>query len=162
MPRGRLIFAFIAEIARLDTEATVYDDVFRAPVRTADPSGEGGGVDGRQEQTLIQVKCQIEDRTADRLDPIAGGNNLDTAITLVFHFKDLEKAGLVLPNGKAAIQNTDRLVRILDKRGIREIQVIDEPELFATQPKPQGFGLGAHRNLLEVTFEEREKSVRRA
>ena len=168
--RGRLINPFIAEIAQLDTLATEadpdgagvllsgYDRVFAEPVKL--PSGASA----RVEKAPIRVLCQVEDQNFERQQQTTRGDAPDTNFTLVFHFNDLEAAGLVdLVTGEATIRKNDRLVAIRRARDESLIQSVD-PErggMYVVESTPASFGLsGGERNLLLVRFEERAKAVR--
>lgn len=166
--RGRLIWPFKAEIARLSQEGTAadpdgagpltsgYDPVFREPIKQA-------GVVRRVELDPIMVPCQVEDRAWEALMASAGGDDPRIEMTLVFHFRDLERMGLVdATTGDALIRKNDRLVAIRDYRTEAVIQsVTTPPGLYVTQALPRSYGLsGLSRNLLAVTFESREQSVR--
>lgn len=170
MPRGRLIFPFVAQIAQLDTfamgqdpdgagpEISGYDLDFREPVGLPVDADDQIGVTHRVEK-LIEAQCQVETRTFERLAQVLGGTSPDSAIELVFHFKQLEDAGLVDPFGVATIRINDRLVSIKDLSGNVVQEVRNPPGLFVSQSLPGGFGLGPQRNLLIVTFEEREQGI---
>ncbi len=168
--RGRLINPFLAEIARLDTAATAADPDGPGPLTSGyDPDFKEtvvlpvarGGLDARREQPPICIPCQVEVGTFEALQQLAGGNSPDSKVTLVFHFRDLERMGLVDPaTGDALLRVNDRLVAIRDL-GSNLVQAIRTPPgLYATEVQPQSFGLGLCRNLLLVTFEERELGVR--
>jgi hypothetical protein len=69
--------------------------------------------------------------------------------------------GLVDPaTGDALLRVNDRLVAIRDLGGALVQAVRTPPGLYATEVQPTSFGLGLSRNLLLVTFEERELGVR--
>jgi len=65
-------------------------------------------------------------------------------------------------SGDALLRVNDRLVAIHDLRGALVQRIRTPPGLYATEVQPQSFGLGLSRNLLLVTFEERELGVRGA
>lgn len=167
--RGRLINAFVVSIAPIDTAAIAgdpdaggpltsgYDKDFREPVvRTV------GGVrtTGRKEKTPIDVRCQIEPAVWDALTQIAGGNMPNAQLVLAVHFRDLEAAGMIDANGDATIRVNDRLVAIKDELGNVLQTILDPHGLYVTQAMPTSFGLGRSRNLLIVTFEDREHGTR--
>jgi hypothetical protein len=82
---------------------------------------------------------------------------------LVFHFRDLERMGLVdAATGEALLRINDRLVAIHRMDGVLVQSVRTPPGLYATEVQPQSFGLGLSRNLLLVTFDEREIAIRGA
>jgi hypothetical protein len=59
--RGRLIFPFIAELHRLDTQAMApdYDEDFKEPV-LVDTDDDGVGEPFRREHPPVRVPCQVE------------------------------------------------------------------------------------------------------
>ena len=165
--RGRLIFQFLAEIHRLDTLTTAsmnpsgYDPDFEEPI-VIDDAQDGIGERVRNEHPPVQIPCQVEPKTFEELQMFASGNSPRANINLVFHFKDLERMGLVAENGEAMIRPGDRLGAIYDKAGVL-VQEIRNP-LYAVEARPMGFGLNIarpRRNLLFVTFDSRQQASRR-
>lgn len=169
--RGRLINPFMAIIGRLDRNATReqspddagaapsgYDDVFQEPLVVTDSDGTR---DEARRERMIRVPCQVEDHAFQVQRMAVAGNNPDSRITLVFHFRDLERLGLVDPKtGIARISPNDRLVEIRSYCCTKLIQTIpDPPGLYATQALPTAFSLARMRNLLIVTFQERERTA---
>jgi hypothetical protein len=164
--RGRLIQAFIAELAQLDPIATAsdpdgsgaltsgYDPDFHET--TLLPRSSGPGRDARREKPAIRVPCQIEVQAFGELAEIATGNSPRSRLVLVFHFADLERLGLVDPStGDARLRIGDRLAAIRDLRTGELVQAVRTPPgLYLLEPQPQ-FGLGGRRNLLLATFGER-------
>lgn len=164
--RGRLLQAFAAELAQLDTTATAadpdgpgplasgYDIDFQETVLV--PSGGPRGRDARREKPLIRVPCQIEIQAFGALAELATGNSPRSRLVLVFHFADLERLGLVdAATGEALLHIGDRLVAIRDRRTGALIQAVRTPPgLYLIEPQPE-FGLGGRRNLLLATFSER-------
>ena len=171
--RGKLINPFLAELARLDTDATAADPDGPGPLTSGYDSdfketlvlpGTGGsGQDARREKPPIRIPCQVEVGTFEALQQLASGASPNSKVTLVFHFRDLERMGLVDPaTGDALLRVNDRLVAIRDLAGNLVQAIRTPPGLYATEVQPQSFGLGLCRNLLLVTFEERELGVRGA
>jgi hypothetical protein len=171
--RGRLINPFLAEIAQLDTVATAadpdgpgplasgYDPDFKETVVLATSGAQR--LDARKEKAPIRVPCQVEVGAFEVLEQLAAGTSPSSRVVLVFHFRDLERMGLVdAESGEARLRMNDRLVAIHDIRGALLQRVRTPPGLYATEVQPQSFGLGLSRNLLLVTFEERELGVRGA
>ena len=78
----------------------------------------------------------------------------------MFHFRDLERLGLVDPRtGDALICPNDRLEGLYDLEGQLIQRIRTPPGLYVTQAQPRGFGLSRSRplrNLLLVTFEARQ------
>ena len=170
MPRGRLIFPFIVELAQLDTEAMAadpdgagplesgYDPDFREPVIIQENDEDVIG-EGLRKERCFRFKAQIQDKEMEALRQVVGGTSPDSAITLVMHFKDLEKVGLIDDLGRATIRVNDRLTKIFKKTG-KLIEVIpDPPGLYVVSVTSAGFGLGPSRNLLKVKFQEREQGI---
>jgi hypothetical protein len=166
MPRGRLIYPFSVELAQLDTTAIEvaggYDDEFREVKRIEPVSGSDRGASGRVE-TIVTLKAQIEPQTFNELDMMASGRSTNSRFGLVFHYADLEKAGVVeastgVPRLRAP---GDRLAAIRNVRSGALIETIPAvPGLFAVEVQSRGFGIGVHRNLCLMIFEERETSAR--
>ena len=177
--RGRLINPFLAEIAQLDTVATAadpdgagpltsgYDDDFREVVRYSNPTDPDDqlGLSARKEKPSILVPCQVEDHLFDAMRMFAAGDIPEFKLGLVFHFRDLENMGLVdTTTGRSLITNDDRLVAIRRCPSKELVQsILTPPGLYATEPRSASFGLsGGERNLLIVTFEDREQGLSRA
>lgn len=171
--RGRLINPFLAELAQLDTVATAadpdgagpiasgYDPDFKETVVFTAPGGER--VDARTEKPAIRVPCQVEVGVFEALQQLAAGNTPNSRIVLVFHFRDLERMGLVDPGtGESLLRVNDRLVAIHTIKGELVQAIRTPPGLYASEVQPQSFGIGLSRNLLLVTFDEREVAVRGA
>ena len=175
--RGRLVYTFLAEVYRLDSRsmATVdpdgpgplsggYDPDFKESV-LVDRDGDGIGERVRAEHPPVRVPCQVDTRTFEELRMLASGNAPRSQLDLVFHFKDLERLGLVdAASGDALIRPGDRLAAIYDKAGALVQAVRTPPGLYVTEARPIGFGLGLsrpRRNLLVATFEPRQQGTRR-
>ena len=167
MTRGRLIFRYLADIASLNTVGTAaivgggYDDEFREPKIVAPVSGSSRGVVSRAE-TTITLPCQIEPQVFEDLQMLSTGRSPNSTLALCFHFKDLEDLGLIeAATGRPKIHINDRLDSIRDfKTGALIEKIPNPPGFFATQIQSRSFGLTAlKRNLLLVTFEERELST---
>lgn len=170
--RGRLIDPFLVELAQLDTAATAedpddtgplesgYDDDFKEPVVITDTGGDR--VSARKEKAAIKIPAQVElgYMNTDVIRPVLGGDSPDTKTIVVFHFADLERLGLVdAATGEAMIRKGDRLVAIYRMNGTLVQTIRTPPGLYATSVAPSSFGIGLDRNLLLVTFEEREQGV---
>lgn len=170
--RGKLIFPFWVELAQIDTEATAadpdgagpltsgYDDIFREPISIAtsvdDPIGEVQRV-----ETTLKVRAQIETRAWDQLEQLFTGSNPNAAIELVFHYRELEEAGLVeYDTGVAKIKVNDRLCAIYDKDSQLVREIPNPPGLYITEVRDSGFGFGGKRNLLIATLQDRDRGTR--
>ncbi|NVJ28857.1 hypothetical protein HUW62_47470, partial [Myxococcus sp. AM011] len=90
------------------------------------------------------------------------GNSPRTSFELVFHFRDLERLGLVdAATGDALIRPSDRLGALYDVAGALVQAVRTPPGLYVTEARPTGFGLHRRRprrNLLLVTFNDRPQA----
>jgi len=175
--RGRLIFPFLAELHRLDTVAMAgpvgvgpdparsgYDADFKEPIGV-DLDDDGVGERVRAEHPPVRLPCQVESKTFEDLRMFASGNAPRSRIELVFHFKDLERLGLVdADTGDALVRPGDRLGAIYDRGGALIQSVRTPPGLYVAEARPIGFGLRMarpRRNLLLVTFEDRQPAARR-
>ena len=176
--RGRLIFSFLAELFRLDTHAmatvdpdgggpleTGYDPDFKELV-VVDQDDDGIGERRRAEHEPVRVPCQVDTKVFEELRMFASGNAPRSRIDLVFHFKDLERLGLVdAASGDALVRPGDRLAALYDKAGALVQSVRTPPGLYVTEARPTGFGLNMarpRRNLLLVAFEDRQPAAGRA
>ena len=175
--RGRLIFSFLAELARLDTlglavvepgapgpQVSGYDADFKEPV-LVDTDDDGIGERRRHELPPVRLPCQVEPDVFDAVRMLAAGNAPRSRIELVFHFADLERAKLVdAITGDALVRPGDRLAALLDRTGALVQAVRTPPGLYATEARPIGFGLGLggpQRNLLLVSFSDRPLATAR-
>jgi hypothetical protein len=157
-----LVNPFLAALYRLDTTATEvasgFDSEFRETKRSSD--GTWKGASQRHEQAEIRVRCQIEVNTYGALAALLTGNSTENHIVLCFHFADLERAGLVDATSKdAEIKLHARLTAIYRTNGTLE-QTIKGDGLYAVDVQPGSFGLGGRRNLLLVTFKDRNTSAK--
>ena len=158
--RGRLIFPFIAELHRLDTQAMApdYDEDFKEPV-LVDTDDDGVGEPFRREHPPVRVPCQVEPEAFEALRMATSGNTPRSSFDLVFHFRDLEQLGLVdAVSGDALIRPSDRLGALYARDGQLVQAVRTPPGLYVTEARPIGFGLHRRRprrNLLLVSFQDR-------
>lgn len=166
--RGRLIFAFLAEIHRLDTAAMAtephgphpsgYDRDFKEPV-LVDEDADGLAEPFRRELPPVRIPCQVVPEAFEALRMAPSGNTPRSAFELIFHFKDLERLGLVdTDSGDALIRPSDRLGTLYDLEGKLVQRIRTPPGLYVTEARASGFGLcrrRPRRNLLVVSFEDR-------
>ncbi len=169
--RGHLIFPFLAGLFRWDSAAMAavdpdgagplssgFDPDFKEPV-LIDADGDGVAEPFRREHPPVRVPCQVEPDAFQALRMAAAGNTPESSIDLVFHFRDLERLGLVDPSsGDALIRPSDRLGGLYDVEGRLVQAVRTPPGLYVKEARPIGFGLNRrrpHRNLLLVSFEDR-------
>jgi hypothetical protein len=170
--RGALIFPITAEIGRLDLTATAadpdgagpmvsgYDADYREPVVT--PSGDGLGVINRRE-LMVKVPAQVDGLNTDgddlqRLQMLSSGDTKMNVMTLVFHFVDLERLGLVdLTSGRALLKEGDRLNALYRPTGQLIQTFPNPPGLFARDASPIGIGFDGQRNLLRIIFQSRDQ-----
>lgn len=176
MPRGQLIFPFLVDIAQLDTAATAadpddtgpltsgYDPDFREPVMVPPVSGSGSAPVHRVEN-IVQLYAQIETEEEGRVQMMVSGVSPQSRRVLIFHFVDLEAAGMVdATTGRAKLRAPgDRLVAIRHPDTHELIEAIpDYPGFWAVSVESIGWGLSPDRNLLKVVFEDRALSVESA
>lgn len=174
---GRLIFSFVAELARLDTLGTAtadpdgpasttsgYDPDFKESV-LVDENDDGVGERRRRELPPVRLPCQVEPYAFDAMRMLAAGNAPRSRIELVFHFSDLEREGLVdATTGDALVRPGDRLAALFDRAGALVQAIPSSPGLYATEARPIGFGLDLvrpRRNLLLVSFADRPLATAR-
>ena len=168
-PRGRLIQRFLCELYRLDTQATAvvagggYDPVFGEPLPVA--NGTQTGVPSRREYAPVDVPCQVDRREWDEDKIIPGGHDLLTTIILTFHFRDLEKLGLVQTDptvlGSPKVGPGDLIGSLKRYTGQTVITFPNPPGLVVVGMEEAGFGLNCEgvpqRNLLYVTCQPRRQ-----
>lgn len=169
--RGSLIFRFLAEVHRLDSRALAeedpdgagpltggYDPDFREPV-LVDANDDGIAERLRREHPPVRVPCQVEPEVFEALRMTPNGNAPRSELALVFHFRDLERLGLVdAASGDALIRVGDRLGALYDVTGNLVQAIRTPPGLYVVEARPIGFGLHRvkpRRNLLLVTFADR-------
>lgn len=163
--RGRLIFPFVATLRQLDTETTQamkpdgkgFDEDFKEPSPLAPVSGEGPGETPRQELAPLLLPCQVEMGVGEKVRQFFQGADFTGRMVLVFHFRDLERLGLVDGQGNATIRTSDRLESIADRFGVTVFTPRDP--LFVVEVTSTAFGIGRRRNLLTVFFEVRDKAA---
>jgi hypothetical protein len=172
--RGSLIFRFVAQLHRLDTAALAQDDPdgagpltggydpdFREPV-LVDADDDGIAEQLRRELPPIRVPCQVEPEAFEALRMTPNGNAPRSELALVFHFRDLERLGLVdTASGDALIRVGDRLGALYDVAGNLVQAVRTPPGLYVVEARPIGFGLHRakpSRNLLLTTFSDRPEA----
>lgn len=155
--RGRILAPFTAELAHFDSQATTVNPVLHEPTVTYDPI-TGARTTGRAEK-LAQVRCQVETGTFQAQGMAPMGDIPRSSLTLVFHYQDLEEAGLIGPENRPLVNVNDRLVRILTEHGVEQQSFARSP-VFVTEVTPSGFGFGGAVNLLVVRFGDRAQGVR--
>ncbi len=165
--RGRLIWPQMAELFPLDTEATAadpdgmgsatsgYHDIYREPILVPDTAGASVR---RIEGAPIYLQCQVEVPKYDAGQALPQGVEPSAELRLVFHFAELEAAGLVHgDDGAAKVPIGTRLGGFYHLRTGALIQAVTA-SMFATRTEPRSFGLsGLTRNLLVVTFADRTR-----
>lgn len=172
MYRGRLINPFIVRLYALDTALTTadpdaggpltsgYDPILREP-RKLPQAGQTIGTSARRETVMPLLRAQVETVSLEKQRQMAQGNAPVADMVLVFHFRDLERAGLVdATTGKAKIQQGYRLDAILDPKTEALVRSFPNPPgLFAVRVEDEFGGLGRRRNLLKVYFKDRAQAV---
>lgn len=169
--RGHLIFTFVAELHRLDTRAMAsvdpdgagpllggFDPDFQEPV-LIDADDDGVAEPFRREHPPIRVPCQVEPEALEAVRMTLAGNAPRSSLDLVFHFRDLERLGLVdAATGTTLIRPNDRLGALYTRDGLLVETVRTPPGLYVTEARPSGYGLDRRRprrNLLIVSLQDR-------
>jgi hypothetical protein len=173
MARGRLIFPFLVELYQLDTAATEadpdgagplasgYDDAFREPIQILESPDDQTGKSARVESAPILFLAQIEPIQFEKLNMMQGGDSPSSLFSIVLHYADLERRGLVDATGHAMIRKGDRLARILNcDTGALIEEIQDPPGMYVHLLQSRSFGLGTDRNILMIEFVSREQSSR--
>lgn len=163
---NRLIFPVRGTIARVDPTATAvspgYDPDF-AELRLVDGDGDGVADAARAELPPVELLCQVEPATQERLTMTAAGDAPDSRLVLVFHTRHLERRGLYSrTTGALGLRAGDRLVDLRSLAGSTLWTPRAGCELYLTEARLAGWGLGRvpHANLVLATFDERP-AVRR-
>ena len=166
--RGRLINPFLADIARVDYAGTAADPDAGGPLQSGydadftEPVKLSGGAGARLELPLVRLPCQVEVNTQEQQAQIATGNAPRSNMRLVFHMRDLENAGLIDDDGAPTIRVNDRVDALYNSDGsFVQRFLVERGGLYITEAQTQSFGLiGARRNLLVCTVEERAQGAR--
>jgi len=162
MLRGRLLQRFLCSIRQLDTEATStvvgggYDPLLGEPIPVAD--GTQTGSSSRREKAAVDVPCQVDRREWGEDVLVGGGHDPETELILTFHFRDLERLGLVHTSGdlegKPKIGARDRVERLKRMNGNTVVVFPDPPGMYVTVAEQGGWGIrrwgSPKRNLLIV------------
>jgi hypothetical protein len=159
--RGRLVFAFLAELAQLDTVATEgagYNPKLHELRVSYDPAGNRTTT---RRETLRTFRAQVETQTFDALRVTQLANAPVTQLVLIAHMRDLEIAGLVDEEGRALVRVNDRVVRIRAMDGVAQHFFPNPPGVFITEVGPAGFGYGGRRNLLVMRLADRAQAPTR-
>jgi len=136
-----------------------YDDEFREPlVVVSAEAGSERGTSTRVE-SLVQLHAQVEPVDVERLAAGMTGPTPDNALTLCLHYKELEDEGLVGSDGRPLLKIGDRLAALRDPRTKELVETFrNPPGMFAIAVRPGWGWLGRKRNLLLITFADRELS----
>ncbi len=162
---------FQAEIYRLDATAidavdppgdaaAGFDPVFREPRAEV---VDGAPVAIRRELPALLLPVQVEDDTFEAMAMHEAGDDPRSQMTLTFHAKDLERAGLIDADGVIGLRPGDRLGAIRSSRGVLVQQIRNPPGLFFDSVTPSGWGLSltrATRNLVVVKLTAKASTSR--
>ncbi len=167
---GRLINPFLAEMARLDIAATAADPDAAGPLTSSydedyretriRPTTNRVGEGMRVEFPLVRIPAQFHAGPSPgqllALKPTVTGNVASASVVVLMHFDDLTQLGLIDSDTQTAtIKVGDRLHAVYRMDGTLVQLIPTPPGLYVTMAVPI-FGLGAQRNLLEVTLESRD------
>lgn len=168
--RGRLIQPFKVTLARFNSAATAadpdgagplesgFDEVFRETVLVEDASNEQFGVSSMKYDEVV-IDAQIEPKEFELLNHRTSGMANDSKFTIVAHFSQLERLGLVDDKGNARFNKGDKLLKIAATRGNLETTIDDPPGLYLVECYPT-YGIGQRRNLLVMRFWDRKQAGR--
>lgn len=173
MMRGRLIFKFVADIRRLDTEATAdveladgrkgYNNTFRELEKASDPGGGAVGVEVRQEFDPLIIPCQVEPMKWEDTQRVSDGDDVSSMIKLVFHRRWFEQNNMLDSNGLPKLRKGDRLDSIKDRSGNVIQKFGDHPDgVYLYSIMPDSFGLNMRQpkpNLFVALFNNRPKGL---
>lgn len=145
-----LVFTYVARFAVLDSTGQSQSDVFREP-------------DDREELgDLVEVLAQIQPDSMATLAMWAAGRELEQAIFLYAHRRDLDRRGLIGADGYPSTPRIgDRLVDVRNGRGAIAIVAANPPGAFVDAVVPASFGPGGANALYEVRLNPRRSSRRR-
>lgn len=87
------------------------------------------------------------------------GNAPVSTLTLVFHYEDLEEAGLIGEDNRPIVHVNDRLVRIVNDDDGATASEFRMP-VYITEATPSGFGFGGRVNLLVCRLGDRAQGRR--
>lgn len=142
--RGRLINKFVAVIMRLDTAATAavigggYDKEFDAVIPVDD--GSQLGLTSRREMAELRLNAQLDRKSWGEQMQTRGGRQIAADIVLVFHWPDLENAGLIGTDGEPLLKKGDRIAKIETVMGTVEATFDYPPGMFITDFERAGHG----------------------
>jgi hypothetical protein len=155
-PGNRLQHPLLADVERVDLGASraagAFDDAFRTHRPGTEPTY----------LAAVTVLAQVEMGVWEGRNQREAGDVPDSRVTLVFHYDDLRRRGLVDPEtGEAVFKKGDRLVRLRERWTGRVAQTVrvEAGGLYATKVEPGGIGLDGLRNLLVVSFDERQHGL---
>lgn len=164
---GRLIRPGLADIRRYITDpgetafTPTFDEDFRETI-VADPEeGEQLGESARTEGPSLMLPCQIEVEEQEKQNVVLQGDSPVSAVTLVFHFRNLLRAGLVDDDtGLPLLGRNDRLAGLYDAKGTLLREIPETPGLWLREIRPYGPGVGGRRNLCLALFEVADLGVK--
>jgi hypothetical protein len=169
--RGRLINKFMADIRRVDPEATRdvddghgnsgMNDVFRELAKVKDADGGAVGTSPRQEMGPLLVPCQVEPLSYKETSMVPDGDDPRSIIKLVFFRRDFERLELIGEDGMPLLRKGDRLESILLKDGVTVQQGFPEG-MYLDNFKNDSFGLNMSNpkaNLIVAMFKPRPRGI---
>lgn len=149
-------------VAPLDTQATSaaggYDPDYRTTCLT-DGDGDGIGETDRIEGADIEFKAQIENDMEEMQKMVKTGDLSDSAVGLVVHLRDLNRAGLITAARPLGVKKGDRLVSQKDRTGAT-VKTYDAPLLYCTHAKHLDAYIGRRANMALLIFSERPQGAK--
>jgi hypothetical protein len=163
---GRLIFPVRATVHRVDPASTAvapgYDPDF-AELRLVDGDRDGMADVERAELPPLELLCQVEPQSQERLSMTAAGDVPRTAVVLVFHTRELSLRGVYDRRaGELVLRPGDRLSALRSLVGTPIWVPREGCGLYLTEARLAGWGLGStpEANLVLATFEDRPAARR--
>lgn len=163
--RGKTIKPILVEVERIDPAATTaagrYDPIMKEPIPQRSNAGkvDEKRVDGMKRRPPLRVRAQMERGPFMSLSMQASGNVAKGNTRCTIHRRDLEKCGLILPDGAPDFHVGDRILATYTLLGKLIQRIPDPPGLYCTQVQPAGEGLGGTQNLVVLYFDDREKAT---
>jgi hypothetical protein len=151
----------VCTVAPLDTAATSaaagYDPDYRT-VRLVDGDGDGIGETARKDGDEFSFKAQIENDMEELQRLIKSGDLPNSAVGLVVHLRDMDRAGLITAARPLGVKKADRLVKQKDRTGA-VVKTYDAPLMYCTHARHLDGYIGRRPNLALFVFGDRPQGA---
>lgn len=131
------------------TPTTGYDKTFREPI--VSKTAAGVREVERVEMTPVDIPCQVEDQSFERVHFVLGGDAPATNMVFVFHRRDLERLSLLDSNRRCLLKPGDRIDHVENRRTGTTVLTFKEP-LYIYEVRPRSWGFGPDGYDLEVAY----------